>query len=260
MKNKLHISLISILLSGISEPSWARFISPDPLFLENPELCVERPVECNLYSYANNNPLKYIDPTGLYVDEAGNTFQGPANPDPAAREYVDMSAFNASQNIQAPFEGFSGINGYKATGALGHDLATDIVFDGVVGGVSAAGRVGANALGQRALFGSAENRVFWSGGDAAKQAAANLAKSNGGKTLEMTVPGKVLDKITTKSNFPILRPAWEAASKSFAKGAKGPVDAVQSASRGVRLESVWRQIEYPVLQRQGNEIFYHLAP
>ncbi len=37
--------------------------------MERPDLCVKSPVECNLYSYAGNNPLKYIDPTGEKVQE-----------------------------------------------------------------------------------------------------------------------------------------------------------------------------------------------
>ena len=55
-----------------------RFISPDPLFLEDPSLCVGSPIECDLYSYAANNPLKYTDPTGLYITDDGRSMPGPA--------------------------------------------------------------------------------------------------------------------------------------------------------------------------------------
>lgn len=43
--------------------SSAIFTSPDWYFLEQPEKCVDA-VQCNLYSYGRNNPMKYIDPNG----------------------------------------------------------------------------------------------------------------------------------------------------------------------------------------------------
>jgi RHS repeat-associated protein len=46
------------------DPALRRFISPDPLILNDPAICLERHRECNLYGYAVNNPLKYVDDTG----------------------------------------------------------------------------------------------------------------------------------------------------------------------------------------------------
>ena len=40
--------------------SASRFLSPDPLGIE-----VERPASTNLYAYVSNNPVNYVDPSGL---------------------------------------------------------------------------------------------------------------------------------------------------------------------------------------------------
>jgi RHS repeat-associated protein len=46
------------------DPVISRFISVDPLFVEEPEKGQENPQYLNLYAYTLNNPVKYIDPDG----------------------------------------------------------------------------------------------------------------------------------------------------------------------------------------------------
>jgi RHS repeat-associated protein len=55
------------------DPRLARFLTPDPLFLEHPERCADSPVECNLYGYAQNRPLDLVDPAGTEAQEAEPT-------------------------------------------------------------------------------------------------------------------------------------------------------------------------------------------
>ena len=46
------------------DPTINRFTTPDPLFLEEPGQCLASPVDCNLYGYARNRPLDFVDPEG----------------------------------------------------------------------------------------------------------------------------------------------------------------------------------------------------
>ncbi|MBL6991531.1 MAG: VCBS repeat-containing protein [Bacteriovoracaceae bacterium] len=46
------------------DPVAKRFLTPDLFFMENSDKCVASPVECNLYSYAGNNPVSFVDPSG----------------------------------------------------------------------------------------------------------------------------------------------------------------------------------------------------
>jgi RHS repeat-associated protein len=50
------------------DPYLGEWTTPDPLFFEHPEKCVDSPVECNLYSYARNNPVMMKDPSGKVAD------------------------------------------------------------------------------------------------------------------------------------------------------------------------------------------------
>jgi RHS repeat-associated protein len=136
----------------------------------------------------------------------------------------------------------------------------NIVEDTLAVAGMADGAVGLNRAAD-ALIGNPNPKVFWSGGRSlAGRDAEAYAKAVGGQTLEMTGTGMVLDAITTKWTYPLLRPLWEKASFDFAASAEGPVDVFQSATRGVRVDSVWRRVEYPQLMKQGNQINYHLAP
>jgi RHS repeat-associated protein len=46
------------------DPHLAQFWTPDPLYLEEIERCAESPVDCNLFAYADNDPLSLVDEPG----------------------------------------------------------------------------------------------------------------------------------------------------------------------------------------------------
>jgi hypothetical protein len=121
-----------------------------------------------------------------------------------------------------------------------------------------AGTAGARAAAEAAAVAAREagtGRVFWSGGEGAKQAADSYAAATGGTTLEMTAAGRALEGAALP--WPEAAPLWKAASGEFAADARGTADVF--LSRAARAESIWTNIERPLLQGSGTSIRVHLA-
>lgn len=112
----------------------------------------------------------------------------------------------------------------------------------------------------------AAGRVFWSGGvETAMKPAAKWALENGGRTLEQTVGGAALNATQKGAEWLLMNerkasramaPLWNAASRSFAKGAKGDVNVFLGPK--VRPGSVWKTVEEPILQTK-NRIISHFV-
>jgi len=239
------------------DPVIARFISADSIIPD-----IYDPQSLNRYCYVRNNPLKYTDPSG-------HTTVGEAIDENAMRAASEgrSAALYGWSFAKAAWSGFGAENVSKVADNLATSrsdatagdyvgAAIDVVTLGKGGGAVIAGK----KLGGKLLSKASKSRVFWSGSGEARTAAESFAKAQGGKTLEMTLPGKILDKVTSKRTYPYVKPLWDKASKNFAKGAEGSVDAFQSGTKGVRLESVWRNVEHRELIKKGTKIKYHVTP
>ncbi|RZJ91406.1 MAG: hypothetical protein EOO20_05110 [Chryseobacterium sp.] len=135
------------------------------------------------------------------------------------------------------------------------------------GELAEVGYWGGKALwqGGRALFGrelgelavEGGGKVFWSGGEVAKNAAMDFAKSNGMKTLEMTTRGRVMNTISPYLPRSISNPIWNSLSRSFAAGARGEANFI-TTTIGPRPTSIWITVEKPILQKNGVNIITHI--
>jgi RHS repeat-associated protein len=53
------------------DPHLGRFRTPDPLYMEEIDRCASSPTQCELFAYVSNDPLSYVDPSGLEGRPAG---------------------------------------------------------------------------------------------------------------------------------------------------------------------------------------------
>lgn len=106
---------------------------------------------------------------------------------------------------------------------------------------------------------NATQRVFWSGGRAAEDAARTFATGNRGVIIGDTAAGRALAQATEGVPWSQARPQWLDLSKDFARGASGEVNVFQNA-RGLSLDSIWRE-EFKILTSNPNvtKINFHVV-
>ena len=177
-------------------------------------------INSNLYHYAGNNPVKYVDLDGNVIETFWDILF----------TIIDV-AIASEKSLQGDHSGWTDV---------GVDLAS-VAIPGLPAGLSKVDDV-AKIVKNGDEIADVTKRVFWSGlGKDGANIAEKWAKENGGETLEMYLKREGIDA----PNFSDNPDFWDKASKNFAETSSGEVDVLIGPY--IRDNSIWNTIEKPIL-------------
>src|SRR5690606_35796909 len=154
---------------------------------------------------------------------------------------------------------------YAIFGSIDGSISSDAWDAAVVGGIVIGGKAVTSSIVAKIVGSGSKGIVLWSGGKEVATRAANFAKQNNLKTLELTFTGRALTYLQSAANvilgderaYRLLRPLWEKASANFANSATGKVHVFLKVS-GISETSIFMTVEYPIIKQKGVEIIYYL--
>jgi RHS repeat-associated protein len=218
-----------------------------------------------------STPSSYYSDTPIFVEGLG----GAAGPVSVSRTAA-LGRVNAASGTSAPISGLwrfadqavrwisdaisrlgdeLGVNqtdleAAAAMSVTGPVIKTGVALEEVVAGLRLFPARAAAAK-------SATQRVFWSGGRPAENAAKIFASNNRGLTIADTAAGRALAE--AGGAWSQTRPQWVDLSREFARGASGEVNVFHNA-RGLSLDSMWRE-EFKILNSNPNvtKINFHVV-
>jgi len=229
-------------------PSLGRFLTRDPIGFAGGQ--------SNVYDYAANDPVNFIDPSGLMPgDESGGVSQA---------FYADILTDPNASTATKVLAGIGGAFSSLWTPCTSDATFTVLLTAATLGTGGAVGEV-AEEAGEDALasymrqaetldVSTAENEAVFYSGPANRTLAEEFAEANGRTTLENTPGGRWLDQQNLfDGNSPLTTDqavqVWSRLSERYAEGASG--NAVGFVE-GARAGSIFNTVEYPTLLNNPN--------
>lgn len=192
---------LNYLNARYQDPARGQFLSEDPVFLGNPSgQTLTNPQGLNSYSYANDNPITYSDPSGRLVPLIIAAFEVLDEAYTAYSAYSSVKAtVDLSQQLLDPNNHATADERSQTAGEVFQDGSTAAIgrFAGIFGkkytylvdGLSAAGDILKSVLGSASISGVNNSNSINSRGSSQSSPAANQSSPSNGSTFSSYTSG-----------------------------------------------------------------------